>query len=186
MRTWRELLGVVREIQADPERFGPHTKALMSALAVLQRTRWYASVGTPSSFDAQVVRVRSWDEAWQVLGDMREERYAIHGTLLGPSLQVGELIERDPQRHAWWRFVRKLMLDSLDVESPPTQPGWDSQKTAFTMDYPHDLLDHLLKEIIVADQTSCTYFREQFQWLAYGYFPCGWDGGWPSGRMRVF
>ena len=29
-------------------------------------------------------------------------------------------------------------------------------------------------------------FREQLAWFQVGRFPCGWDGDWPNGRMRVY
>ena len=44
----------------------------------------------------------------------------------------------------------------------------------------------LLVEIIASPEAECTYFREQLPWFHAGHFPCGWDGDWPSGRMRVY
>jgi hypothetical protein len=44
----------------------------------------------------------------------------------------------------------------------------------------------LLAEIIGSPEAECTYFREQLPWFHAGRFPCGWDGDWPSGRMRVY
>jgi hypothetical protein len=44
----------------------------------------------------------------------------------------------------------------------------------------------LLVEIVASPEAECTYFREQLSWFHAGHLPCGWDGDWPSGRMRVY
>jgi hypothetical protein len=43
----------------------------------------------------------------------------------------------------------------------------------------------LLVEIITPE-ANCTYFREQLTWFQAGHFPCGWQGDWPTAKMRVY
>ena len=53
-------------------------------------------------------------------------------------------------------------------------------------EYLYEFISMLLVEIIASPEAECTYFREQLPWFHAGRFPCGWEGDWPNGRMRVF
>jgi hypothetical protein len=55
-------------------------------------------------------------------------------------------------------------------------------------DYVIEFVRLLFIEIYAGDIAApqCTYFRDQLGWFLAGFFPCGWEGEWPHGRMRVF
>ncbi len=184
MKSWQALLGIVR---GEPEtRFGPYTKQLTSVILVLQHDLWYQRIGEPSELDDHVVRVKSWSEAWSILDPWDATKYTAHGMLLEPARIVNRLIDADSGRRGWWQSACELLHETVEIEPPPSESAWSAEKVALTIDYPDDLIHHLLKEIIVQDLTDCTFFREQFPWLAYGYLPCGWDGAWPAGKPRVY
>jgi hypothetical protein len=190
MRTWQGILSCIEKVVV--ETYGPHTKEIGSAVLGLQDTKWYANVGTPSPLDGQVIRVRSWQEAWAILSD--SDRYSSRGILLSPAELVRAARRTSPAQQAWWEEARQLLVQEVDIDYPPAspepipgRPTADLElREALAMDYIGDTLEHVLEEIIVSDRVACTCFREQLQWLAAGYFPCGWDGRWPNGRMRVF
>ncbi|MBK7823506.1 MAG: hypothetical protein IPJ61_21200 [Tessaracoccus sp.] len=186
MKSWKDLLGVVRSVEENPEQFGPHTKELLSLAVIMQRTSWYSSVKKPSSLDDTVARVTSWDEALTILEDRDEVRYSVHGSIVAPCDIVENALHREPQRHQWWMAFRAWSRSAFTIDSPPEDPSWGLDKFALVLDYPVDVIEHASKEILVSDLVDCTYFREHFQWFAYGYFPCGWEGDWPDGKLRVY
>ncbi len=186
MKTWKELLGVVRAVEERAEEYGPHTKELLSLAAILQRAAWYANVNKPSSLDHTVTRVNSWNEAWIILGDLDEVRYTVHGSLVAACGTIDHALHRDPQRRTWARTFRQWSHAAFTIPAPPRAPSWSRDQFALALDYPVDVIEYAILEIAVSDVVDCTYFREHFQWFAYGYFPCGWDGEWPAGKLRVF
>lgn len=182
MKTWEQLLNTITKVRKEPDKYGPHTRQIGSAIMVLQDTRWYSSVGTPSPLDERVVRVASWDEAWSILDD--PPGY-FRGALERPADLVMHRRKADPQADEWWQMARELFRKAVSVQDPPTD-GWEAAREAEAWDYLTWTFERLLEEIIVSDDVDCTYFREQFQWFAAGYFPCGWEGDWPVGKMRVY
>jgi hypothetical protein len=182
MKTWEQLLRTLTSVKNEPTKFGPHSKAIGSAIIALQDASWYANVGTPSPFDDRVVRVRSWDEALTILDD--PPGY-FRGVLDRPSELVSNARKAKPTYQEWWRAARDLFRRAVDVEDPPSE-GWSLERQAEASDHLTVTFECLLDEIIVADDVQCTYLREQLQWFAAGHFPCGWEGDWPIGKMRVF
>ncbi|KAB2896280.1 MAG: hypothetical protein F9K40_14780 [Kofleriaceae bacterium] len=55
-------------------------------------------------------------------------------------------------------------------------------------DYLHEYIRLLFIETYAGDvdEPRCTYFRDQLGWFMAGLLPCGWEGDWPRGRLRVF
>jgi len=193
VKTWQALLRKVRSV--GREQYGPHTKEIGAMIIALQEAQWYANVRKPSPLDAQVIRVGSWKEAWSILEDPDPDRYTSRGLLDAPTSLLEGLRVANEAENAWWKAARQLVIEAVQVKRPPA-PAGPMQRLqdlasdrimleAIAGDYLYDTLDRILEEIILADHTDCTYFREQLQWLAAGYFPCGWDGRWPEGRMRV-
>jgi hypothetical protein len=182
MKTWQQLLRTLTSVKNEATKFGPHSKAIGSAIIALQDAPWYANVGTPSPLDDRVVRAWSWDEAWTILDN--PPGY-FRGVLDRPSALVSNARKASPTYYEWWRAARDLFRRAVDVEDPLSE-GWSLERQAEASDYLTFTFDCLLDEIIVTDELVCTYFREQLQWFAAGYLPCGWEGDWPVGKMRVF
>jgi hypothetical protein len=180
MKTWHALLSArtFREQQ-----YGPHTNEIGSMVVALREAPWYTRVGKPSSLDGRVTRVASLSEAWSTLQD--RDRYAAEGVLVAPSDHIYEVREAHPAEAQWWKAARSLVIDAVDHAWPPVPPGASGDFEALAMDHATLTLDLIVAEVILSEHTQCTYFREQLQWLAAGYFPCGWDGSWPEGLMRV-
>jgi hypothetical protein len=181
VKTWQELLGArtFREQQ-----YGPHTNEIGSMIVALQGAPWYTNIGRPSDLDGRVTRMASLSEAWSILED--RERYTVEGVLVAPSDHLYELRDAHPAEAQWWKAARSSLIAAVEHESPPVPGEASGDVEALAMDYASLTLDLILAEIVLSEHTRCTYFREQLQWLVAGYFPCGWDGDWPVGRMRVY
>jgi hypothetical protein len=182
LKTWEQLLTKLTAVRHDPDKFGPNSRAVGSAIIALQDATWYSAVGTPSPLDERVVRVSSWSEALSVLED--PPGY-FRGVLERPTDIVMNARKADPRAGEWWEAARDLFRRAVEVQAPPTD-GMDSVREAEVWDHMTWTFERLLEEIIVADRVTCTYFREELQWFAAGYFPCGWEGQWPVGKMRVY
>jgi hypothetical protein len=181
MKAWNKLLDPDgRRFKPD---FGPHTTQLVLAVHALQDAQWYQHLGEPTAMDERVVRVAGWPAALAML-DEHDDRYVRCGDLRGPWDEMHRCDTRHPDRHAWWIGVRKL-IEAEDIKSPHTEAATSDQNILLT-DYFFDFINLLMMEIVFADVTECTYFREQLQWFHAGHLPCGWDGDWPLGKMRVY
>jgi hypothetical protein len=181
---WTELLS--RRFSNIRDEYGPNSQEVASAFWVLSRTPWTEHAGEPLNDDAITV-VRSWDDALKVLNKdlaTRDRRYNAMGHLEAPCTRVDEIFERIPERDAWWQTAREeakryVILDGV----PRSRPRADRDNV---YEYLYEFVSMLLAEIIASPEAECTYFREQLPWFHSGRFPCGWEGDWPSGRMRVY
>ena len=102
-----------------------------------------------------------------------------------PMTCLRRLISSFPEREAWWQKARE------DVKQYTALYSWipdtlmqEQQDLLFENLY--EFVSMLIAEIIASPDADCTYFREQLAWFNTGHFPCGWEGDWPSGRIRVF
>jgi hypothetical protein len=185
-RLWTDLLS--QRFSNVHEEYGPNSQAIASALATLDETQWLQRVGEPwgepgREMDDRVFVVRSWQEALTIFGEDR--RYNVNGVLVAPCLLVDGVFERIPEREEWWQKARE------EAKRYTLLTGWAPKSLVQEhrdLLYEHlwEFVSMLLAEIIASPEAKCTYFREQLTWFHAGHFPCGWEGDWPMGRMRVF
>jgi hypothetical protein len=185
---WTDLLS--RRFRNVNEEYGPHSQAVASALAVLDKTEWLEHVGEPwlervsePLHDTGVTVVRSWEEALTIFG--KDRRYNANGVLEGPCERVDGVFERFPEREGWWQRAREEAKKYTALYS--WIPGsMTQQHQDLLFENLYEFVSMLLAEIIASPDAECMYFREQLPWFHGGHFPCGWDGDWPTGRMRVY
>jgi hypothetical protein len=181
MEDWQELLG--DEWEGVEDQYGPNSQAVVSAFDVLGRIPWFRRVGKPIPRKANVVTVRSWEEALAEF-EAESEQYDISGHLRIPADRCAAVMEKEPYRQ-WWE---QAVADAGDVYSykadipntlePYLQDWLDN--------YLYQYISNLLAEIIGTDSVKSTYFREILPWFLEGHFPCGWKGEWPAGQLRVY
>jgi hypothetical protein len=180
MRDWQTLLG--DEWEDVGIEYGPHSQAVVSAMEVLGETVWFKQVGKPKL--ETVVAVSSWEAAIGPLSARTDPRYGPHGHLLAPSMDCIEVIESN-KYGALWQRAREDAFDYCNVRPYiPRQLVSDWQDVID--EYVYEFVSFLLAEIVGAESMRSTYFREMLAWFHAGYFPCGWEGEWPGGWMRVF
>jgi len=129
-----------------------------------------------------VIIVHSWDEALTIFDD--DLRYNINGLLQAPCERVDEVLARFPERQAWWQKARQDIKRYIALSGIPDSLAQEKQDLLF--EHLYEFVSMLLVEIIASPEGRCTYFREQLTWFHVGHFPCGWEGHWPNGRMRVY
>lgn len=176
---WTELLS--QHFNDVTDEYGPHSQAVVSAFAVLNKTEWLQRVGEPVD-NSGIALVRTWEEALTIFGE--GPLYNANGVLQGPCDRVDPIFPQVPEREAWWQRAR------TDINPYIVLYGWPDTLPEEHQDLMHENLyefvSMLLAEIIASPEAECTYFREQLSWFHAGHFPCGWEGDWPNGRMRVF
>ncbi len=177
--SWEELLSP--RLGQVTNLYGPHSQSVFSAFAVICDIEWLEHVGDPVT-DSGIVVVQSWEDALIIFGGDR--RYNANGVLRAPCDRVDPVLERMPERESWWQKARE------DVKPYTALYGWPDDMSRANKDLMfenlYEFVSMLLAEIIGSPEAECTYFREQLSWFHAGHFPCGWEGNWPNGRMRVF
>jgi hypothetical protein len=184
--TWSVLLS--RRFTNVQEQYGPNSQIVASALMTLDKTQWLQHVGEPwlehvGEPSSEVTLVRSWDQALTIFGNYPQCN--VNGILVAPCSRVDSAFTRFPERDEWWQKARE------EAKQYTALGGWipdfltqEHQDLVFENLY--EFVSMLLAEIIASPDAECTYFREQLPWFHAGHFPCGWDGEWPKGRMRVY
>jgi hypothetical protein len=183
---WTELLA--KRFRDVDKQYGPNTQVVASAFAALSEVPWLERVGEPwlesvdqPLADRDVVIVRSWDEALRIFDD---ERYNANGVLQAPCSCIEDVLDRMTNGDAWWQLARSDAAEYVALSGIPDSLSQEHQNLLF--EHLYEFVSMVLVEIIASPEAGCSYFREQLAWFHSGHFPCGWDGTWPSGRMRVF
>ena len=176
---WTDLLS--HRFSDVNEEYGPNSHVVVSALEALDETPWLEHVGGPLD-ESRVSVVRSWDDALTIFN--KDRRYNINGLLEEACSRVDDVFERFPERDVWWQQAREeAKRYTLLGGIPKARPREDRDRM---FEHLYEFVSMLLAEIIASPEAECTYFREQLAWFHAGRFPCGWEGDWPSGRMRVY
>ena len=184
---WLKLLS--RSFTNVNGEYGPNSQMVASALMALGDTRWLERVGepwvepAPESQSAMVSVVKSWDDALTIFDEF--PKYNINGVLQAPCDRVDPIFEGLPDRQAWWEKAREDAKQYTALYSwIPDSLTQEQQDLLFENLW--EYVSMLLAEIIASPEAECTYFREQLPWFHAGHFPCGWEGDWPNGQMRIF
>jgi hypothetical protein len=133
--------------------------------------------------NGDVHHVTSWEEACEIFDDPNA-RYSAGGHLLVIVERYELFLDEHPELESWWRAALDVAVEQVASRWPPSDLPRARREQLF--DYCQTYVPKLLGEIVVGSLIDCTYFREQLQWFHAGHLPCGWEGDWPSGRMRVF
>jgi len=178
--SWQDLLpGDVEFEGVSEDDFGPRSHIVMSACKALLETPWFAHVGEPLP-NATVVIVKSWEEALDWIDEHHVDGNG-HPPNLGTRLKA--MLDANPHEDAWWRKAADELCQRFGYKPPKGRSMY--QEGCFG-DYMIDFAWWLAAEIIFDDRAGSTYFRELLAWFHAGRFPCGWEGDWPIGKLRVF
>lgn len=178
---WTELLS--RRFSEVTDEYGPNTQAVACAFMALTKTQWLQRVGEPIA-ETGIVVVKSWDEALTIFRS-DYSRYNANGILEAPCARVDPIFEQIPEQEAWWQRARKNVNEYTALYGW-LPDGYSEVHQDLMFENLYEFVSMLLAEIIADPQAECSYFRDQLTWFYDGHFPCGWEGDWPNGRMRVF
>ncbi len=180
MKTWQELLLNKVYVQEEAEPLGRNGHQVCAALDALHATKWFANVGTRLGSE-RAVAARSWEAVLGCISHSWDAGYG--GNHPGPS-DMCSVKPGDPDYQLADRAF-ELAGDALHfAQHLPFDPlGREDERVSA---YIHSWAELLFCEILRSHRIDCTYFREQLQWFHAGHFPCGWEGEWPVGKIRVF
>jgi hypothetical protein len=179
LTSWTALLS--QRFDDVNDEYGPNTQAVASAFAVLSKTQWLEHGGEPLD-NNRVTVVPIWDDVLTIF--QQNPQYNVNGVLRAPCVIMDDALARSPERYAWWQKAREDAIEYTVLGGIPRSRSLEERDLVY--EYLYEFVSMLLVEVIVSPETHCTYFREQLAWFHAGRFPCGWDGDWPSGRMRVY
>jgi hypothetical protein len=180
MKTWNELLG--EEWEDIDDQWGPHSNEVWSAIECLKELAWFDKVGTRIRGPAKIVVVRSWPEALTVLDD--DAHYDEKGF---PRAVVERVwpVTKARKTGAWWLAARDEAERFYDY-SGFIPRSLDKSMREVLWEHLYTFISLLFAEIVGGSRVRSTYLREQLQWYCAGHFPCGWEGQWPRGKMKVY
>jgi hypothetical protein len=186
VRSWQELLGDKWDLsEAEETKFGSHAHELYSAFEVLGEVEFFGRVGEPLPTTEECLRVSSWRDTLTVLND-DGTRYSPNGHLWGPLRRIETLIEKPEAYALWQRAVHKLREYFPEDRTKNLPADLDEIDRDHVSLHLWEYGISLVAEILFAEELEMTYFREQLAWYYAGRFPCGWEGDWPLGKLRVF
>ena len=186
-----QLSFFVRRSSQPLNSFGPNTALVTATIERVQTIPWFSRVEQPHPQDSIVTRVPvTWlldspEKPW--LGALSANEAPIERHLLDSGrLQFQVALDR------YYRpSISTPSVDALLIDLDERFPGYYKD----THLYPHELIDfspaerivrYALYECIVDDLLPrCTYFRSLLDWVAEGYFPCGWSAEYPDGHLIV-
>lgn len=187
---WTKLLG--HRFTDVHDEYGPNSHAVVCAFEAIDETRWLERVGEPwlegsgeHLHRVDIAIVHSWDDALAIFRDRSAERYNANGILQAACDRIDPMFPKPSEREAWWQRARE------DAKRYSALMSWiprslEQRDQDLLFENLYEYVSMLLAEIIASPDVDCTYFREQLPWFRAGHFPCGWDGAWPQGRMRIF
>ena len=179
---WEELL-TFETFSNYKNQYGPHTQAVVNCFETLDTISWFSQVGAEHP-DRAEARVDTWSDAVDPIFHKSGTVYDRDGHLIGPSELIAAFREK--------KVLKKWVTAAIGAVGPYADyehyiPGYFEKAEAdFMRRYINKYLEHVLIEIISADEHDCTFYREQLTWFEAGHFTCGWVGEWPNGVHRVF
>ncbi len=180
MKTWQEILNIAWEDVKDE--YGPQSQVVVSTFEALGQIDWFKRIGDPKP--ATIVDISSWQEAINPLISNETKAYGPNGHLLKPSLICIGITESEEYGELW-QLAREDAFDYCNVR-PYIPKALNTDEKDFIDEYIYEFVSFLLAEIIGSNTTNSTYFREMLSWFWMGHFPCGWNGNWPEGHMKVY
>lgn len=168
----------------DFNEYGPHGGDLMRVFTWLDETPWLEHVGSALARRADVAFVADWETALAPLMAAGLEAYGPNGHLFEPSQRCIDVIESETWREYWER-AREDVAPFINF-SPYIPRTLNSEQRDVLWEYVYEYISFLLAECIAPEVVDMHYFRDMLGWFKAGHFPCGWEGVWPRGRMRVY
>lgn len=144
---------------------------------------WFQSVGTGRI--PGVLRVSGWDAACEAIADIESEN-----AQLGRSNRLSAFLDSNfrDEYQKWNLFVTKAKPFVAELALRVTAP-YKTQTKSFHKLF-NDTVKWDLNYFFVADCFSHVKLFEDFDDLVSlyerGFFPCGWKGEYPNGKMIVF
>lgn len=154
----------------------------ISTLKELENAQWFSNVGLIDS--DYPIHLASWEDAvkssegegWEGLCQEAANQYR------------SRLAERDPERFKEWNsIVREVKTFTIPLVLEKTRAVVEVNglPKGFVDTVQWDIL-HLCMESEFSDVFPPGFFASQAYWYVKGHFPCGWEGEFPSGKLKIY
>ena len=152
----------------------------------LKDVAWLSNCGGPlPSFELPAIRAASWREAdvscsskeWQRTTEEAAGDVTSHLTLKHPSRYQG----------VWNKLVRELR-PKIEAAIVPTLLEVQAQEK-FSDQVVACIKYDVLLAVMTSHYADCKppiFFLKLFEVYRSGHFPCGWEGDWPAGILKIF
>jgi hypothetical protein len=169
--------------------FGPNTKLIDGFTRRLELFPWFARIETPHPDDSGLTRVTleflldQPADPWS--GARGEAESCIDRHIIESSRLSEQYSLQRAFRAPWSTSQADAVLDVLLHRYPDTYKGTDSYAYEL-LDFPERTIRYALFECLVDDLAPrVTFFRDLMPWFEQGYWPCGWSGHYPEGRLML-
>ena len=166
--------------------FGPNTKLINELSRRLQSFPWFTRIETPHPDDERLVRVKlafllePADDPWNGEADAGEMRTA---RMIMESSRISEYHQLQSAFRAPWSAAQADAVQDILLERHPDYKDTYSYGDEL-LDFPEQTIRGALYECLVDDMTPrATFFRDLLPWFEEGYWPCGWEGKYPKGKL---
>lgn len=142
----------------------------------------FSSVGKCPSLQAKIVV--SWSEAITECSKVSYENLRIRGA----NSICDRLREVHPKLLSTWNDVadeNSSLVSRIIVEKVQPISEVNQLPPIFVTTVRWDIA-HLLMEAAYSESIGPGFFSALSYWYWKGYFPCGWDGDHPAGRVMVY
>jgi hypothetical protein len=167
--------------------YGPNSKMINELSLRLQSFRWFTQIETAHPDDGRLVRVKleylleqpvdPWNGA-AADAQARTERQIIESSRISEQHHLQRAF-RTPWSEAQADAVLAILQQRYTGYFKETYSYADE-----LLDFPERTIRCALYECLVDDVSPrVTFFRDLLPWFEQGYWPCGWEGEYPGGKL---
>lgn len=167
--------------------YGPNTKLIDDLGRRLELFPWFSRIETPHPDDNRLVRVKleflldqpvdPWNGA-AAEAENRIDRHIIDSARLSEQYSVQRAF------HAPWSVARADAVLEILLKRYHDYYRDTNMYAHELLDFPERIVRYAFFECLVDDITpKVTFFRDLIPWFEQGYWPCGWQGQFPDGKL---
>jgi len=181
--------GMIEAITNPPPGFtSRHTFCVTDVRQRIRSTKWFVHCGKPLSLDLTmpVHQTGNWHDAVRHCKSPEWE----FAELEAQNQLTLWLHNNQPEEYEHWNQLveehkNNFLTPLLQQTIAPIQVRMDLPSCVIDS-VSWDLLGALMENSYLSTGHRAYFFLELLQVYEAGHFPCGWEGGWPEGRLVVY
>jgi hypothetical protein len=177
--------------------YGIQTKEVQTFITELESIPWFANIGRSSPWDEHVERAS--------LDTLAQTHEAVNGNESNPYMHWGNNIvdaeskleslvfdhKRMDEEQAIIKTVRipDKAIDEFFESLLDEYEGYYGESSSYIhelIEPPHRLIRGAAIEVMLSDVGPEHFFRDFMLYFRAGFWPCGWIGDYPSGKLMLF
>lgn len=160
----------------------------IDTIGQLWEVRWFENVGkpitVPSNLQEKMTRCFSWKEAIKSCSSPSWENVKIEAANNVRSRLSSLSLSRFGQWNVVAAEIRPLVKELMDQRITGVA-STENLPPSFVKAVRWDLI-HLLLEAEYSDIVEPAFYVPLCNWYLEGFFPCGWEGLYPEGKLIIF